>query len=225
MVLPSTCASVQLVRSRIAELARVDEDRIEPLQIVQYREGQAYAPHIDWSTHPVFRVNNRVYSMLVLLQSANEGGETVMCDPRVFGASGRIFRLEPGEALCWSNLDRRGCWTTDNCHEGRRVRSGIKIALNVWIRQTSHDLVKDVCVALLPEDKSQQIHAEPIVRQFLHDHPDLAREMGGAISLRSFTHRAREIWSALSDFMASAKSEPDVNEFRTRLNGLERNGL
>ena len=205
-VLPAKNAATQRVRTRIASLAQVEEDRIEPLQIVQYRQGQAYAPHIDWSTHPVFRVNNRVYSMLVLLQQADEGGETAMCEPRVFGANGRAFRLEPGEALCWSNLDRRNCWTTDNRHEARQVQAGVKIALNVWIRQTTHDLAKDACVALLPGNKALQGDAEPIVRQFLQEHPDLAREMGGAVSLRSFTHRAMDIWLAMSAFMASPQN-------------------
>jgi prolyl 4-hydroxylase len=98
----------------------------EPLQILRYAPGQEYRPHHDALPHTD---NQRILTMLVYLNDAYEGGETM------FLKTGLAVKGAIGDALLFRNADRQGRPDPDARHAGLPVRSGEKLIASRWIHE------------------------------------------------------------------------------------------
>jgi hypothetical protein len=126
---------LQVVRARIAAVAGVAFDTLEPAEILHYSVGETYKPHVDFF-HPSLpnfademRHNGqRVKTCLVYLSADFEAGETEF--PRI----GLKFRGRVGEALVFENVLPNGIGDMNTMHTGRPPSRGEKWLLSQWIR-------------------------------------------------------------------------------------------
>jgi prolyl 4-hydroxylase len=83
-----------------ANLTRVPRSHFEPTQLVEYQPGQYYKMHSDYLGEQAD--NPRVYTLLVYLTGASDGGETVF---KYAGPEGKMLFVapKPGRALLWPN--------------------------------------------------------------------------------------------------------------------------
>lgn len=118
--------AVHALNRRIAAASGTDPAQGEPLQVLRYREGQEYKPHID--AIPGL-ANQRIFTVLVYLNDDFEGGETD------FLTAG--FRVEPrrGDGLLFYNVDAEGRPDQSLLHAGLPVRRGVKLLASRWIRE------------------------------------------------------------------------------------------
>jgi hypothetical protein len=125
----------EAVIDRVCALAGLPAVNAEALQVLHYRVGEYFAPHVDsWDigfeghagtlkTH-----GQRVYTVLVYLNDDLEGGETE------FLRLGLRHRGGKGDALMFRNVDAEGRTNPDTLHAGRPPTRGEKWLLSVWIR-------------------------------------------------------------------------------------------
>ena len=97
----------------------------EPLQVLRYRPGQEYKPHVDALTGDD---NQRIITVLVYLNRGYDGGETR------FVRTGLTFRGEIGDALIFHNVDADGRADPLAQHAGLPVTKGEKYLSTRWIR-------------------------------------------------------------------------------------------
>ncbi len=116
---------VRAINQRIAGITNTDVRQGEPLQVLRYVPGGHYAPHLD--AVPGL-ANQRVTTLLVWLNDAFEGGETV------FPQLGLSLRGAAGDALEFGNVDENGKPDVKMRHEGRPVTAGRKLLASRWIR-------------------------------------------------------------------------------------------
>jgi len=125
--------------TRIAErgmkLARLPY--AESLQIVRYFPGQEFKPHLDaFDPGSVdgqrelasYGGRQRDATFLIYLNDGMEGGSTR------FSRLDLEVRPEPGAALYWRNVGLNGKVDPRTLHQGMPVTSGVKYAVNLWIR-------------------------------------------------------------------------------------------
>jgi prolyl 4-hydroxylase len=117
---------IHALNRRIAAAAGVAVETGEPLQILRYRPGQEFKPHRD-STEDT--ENQRVLTMLVYLNDAYTGGETL------FLSNDLKVRGKAGDGLLFRNADTNGVGDPDSLHAGLPVESGEKVVASRWIRQ------------------------------------------------------------------------------------------
>jgi len=116
---------VNALNRRIAALSGTRLDQGEPLQVLRYRPGGEYKPHMDaLPAEP----NQRVMTMLVYLSDDYEGGET--CFPH----TGLSFRGRTGDALLFRNAGANGRADPLSLHAGLPVTNGTKYLASRWIR-------------------------------------------------------------------------------------------
>ena len=117
---------VHALNRRIAAASGTDVAAGEPLQVLRYRPGQAYTPHLDAVRG---LANQRRLTMLVWLNDGYEGGETrfLETDLRV---RGRV-----GDALLFRNTLADGNPDPASRHEGMPVTRGEKLLASRWIRE------------------------------------------------------------------------------------------
>jgi prolyl 4-hydroxylase len=127
---------MQLTRARIARAANVAFDTLEPMEVLHYKGGETYKPHIDFfhPSRPGFdeemRVRGqRVKTCLVYLNSNYEGGETE------FPKLNIKFHGETGEALVFDSVGPDGAGDMNTLHTGLPVTRGEKWLLSQWIRE------------------------------------------------------------------------------------------
>lgn len=116
---------IHALNRRIAAAARKPVEYGEPLQILRYRPGQEFRPHRD-CTEDV--ANQRVLTMLIYLNDAYTGGETL------FLKSGLKVRGNTGDGLLFRNADENGAPDPHSLHAGLPVQSGEKVVSSRWIR-------------------------------------------------------------------------------------------
>ena len=127
-----------------ANLTRVPLANFEVAQLVQYRPGQYYKMHTDYIKEQQHSAAGpRVYTLLIYLNDLEQGqgGETVF---KYAGADGKMLFVQPrkGRAVLWPNtldvqpLERE----MQAFHAGAPLRSGVKYAVNQWIRQRPWEL-------------------------------------------------------------------------------------
>lgn len=119
---------------RLAGALQCDERQIEPIQMIRYHVRQRYRPHFDtlFSAWETFWRGQRKVSLLIYLNEDFQGGETG------FPALNVCVRAKTGWGVCWSNRhEPTGQIHPDSLHEGLPVTSGVKYALNVWVREPS----------------------------------------------------------------------------------------
>ena len=116
---------VNALNRRIAALSGTRLDQGEPLQLLRYRPGGEYKPHMDaLPAEP----NQRILTVLVYLSDDYEGGETS------FPHSGLSFRGKTGDALLFRNSGEDGRADPRTLHAGLPVTRGSKYLASRWIR-------------------------------------------------------------------------------------------
>jgi prolyl 4-hydroxylase len=116
---------VNALNRRMAALSGTRLDQGEPLQVLRYRPGGEYKPHMDaLPAEP----NQRVLTLLVYLSDDYEGGETR------FPNTGLSFRGKMGDALLFRNAGADGRPDPLSLHAGMPVTRGTKYLASRWIR-------------------------------------------------------------------------------------------
>ncbi|HET9638329.1 MAG TPA: 2OG-Fe(II) oxygenase, partial [Allosphingosinicella sp.] len=117
--------AINALNRRIAALSGTRLDQGEPLQLLRYRPGGEYKPHMDaLPAEP----NQRILTVLVYLTDDYEGGETR------FPNTGLTFRGKTGDALLFRNAGADGRADPLALHAGLPVTSGTKYLASRWIR-------------------------------------------------------------------------------------------
>jgi len=116
---------INALNRRIAALSGTRLDQGEPLQLLRYRPGGEYKPHMDaLPAEP----NQRILTVLVYLSDDYEGGETG------FPNTGLSFRGRTGDALLFRNAGADGRADPLSLHAGLPVTRGTKYLASRWIR-------------------------------------------------------------------------------------------
>ncbi len=118
--------AIHALNRRIAAASGTDAAHGEPLEILRYRPGQEYRPHLDALPGAT---NQRAWTMLVWLNHGYEGGATE------FPGSGLRIAGATGDALLFRNLLDDGRADPAALHAGMPVRSGTKYLASRWICQ------------------------------------------------------------------------------------------
>lgn len=133
--LEATDLVLVLVRERIARLAGLPVQGLEPTQGLRYEPGQKFDWHVDFldpavSGHrdDLARSGQRIATCLIWLNDDYEGGETA------FEAGGRRFRGRKGDAILWANVTPNGEPDPQTRHAGTPPTSGEKWVLSQWLR-------------------------------------------------------------------------------------------
>jgi prolyl 4-hydroxylase len=117
--------AINALNRRMATLSGTRIDQGEPLQLLRYRPGGEYRPHMDaLPAEP----NQRILTLLVYLSDDYEGGETA------FPNTGLTFRGRTGDALLFRNAGPDGHADPLSLHAGLPVTKGIKYLASRWIR-------------------------------------------------------------------------------------------
>jgi prolyl 4-hydroxylase len=117
---------IHAINRRIAAASGFPVECGEPLQILRYRGGQEFKPHYDCTETTD---NQRVLTMLVYLNEAYTGGETL------FLKTGLKLRGRAGDGLLFRNARDDGSPDMESLHAGLPVTSGEKLIASRWIRQ------------------------------------------------------------------------------------------
>lgn len=127
MVFPWIAESpaVHALNRRIAAATGTAPAQGEPLQVLRYRGGQQYRPHLDWVAG---ETNQRILTALVYLNDGYAGGETQ------FVKTGLTFRGGKGDALIFANALPDGSSDNQALHAGLPVPTGEKYLASRWIR-------------------------------------------------------------------------------------------
>jgi prolyl 4-hydroxylase len=127
------------VPERVAAIAGMPNTHNERWQIVRYRAGEEFRPHMDFLQNPAPN-GQRQYTALLYLRAPEQGGETVFIE------LGR--RIEPvrGKLLVWQNATDQGRLIKTSLHASRPVTSGEKWVLVTWVRSRPYDYAADTWV-------------------------------------------------------------------------------
>lgn len=121
---------VHAINRRLAALTGTDVHQGEPLQILRYRPGQEYRPHLDWlGNQPGSR---RILTALIYLNDEYEGGETE------FVEIGLTVKGRRGDVLIFRNEGADGRVDPLTKHAGLPVVRGTKYLATRWIRDLRH---------------------------------------------------------------------------------------
>lgn len=123
--LPLENPAIHALNMRIAAASGTELAQGEPLQVLRYRPGGEYKPHLD--AIPGF-ANQRILTMIVWLNEDYEGGETM------FMKTGAKLKGRAGDALLFRNALPDGRRDPDAGHAGLPVTQGEKLIASRWIR-------------------------------------------------------------------------------------------
>jgi prolyl 4-hydroxylase len=111
----------------------------EFLQILRYRLGEEFKPHVDYfneSGAGAYRSladgGQRAQTVLMYLNDGYQGGSTCFQKLRI------EIKGRRGDMLHFHNLDASGIGHKDSLHAGMPVRAGEKWLLSQWIRSESY---------------------------------------------------------------------------------------
>ena len=117
--------AIHALNRRIASATDTEVAAGEPLQVLRYRDGQEYRPHLDAVASDA---NQRVLTALIYLNEGYSGGETQ------FLRTGLRFKGCVGDALIFWNVLADGRPDELTQHAGLPVTSGEKLLASRWIR-------------------------------------------------------------------------------------------
>lgn len=127
---------MMLARARIARACGLPVLGLEPVQVLNYRIGEAFTPHYDWLDadkpgHQADLAENgqRAATFLTYLNDDYGGGETEM------EAIGLKHRGGKGDALFWANTRPDGRIDLATRHAGLPPTSGEKWVYSQWLRE------------------------------------------------------------------------------------------
>jgi prolyl 4-hydroxylase len=115
--------AVHAINRRLAVLSATQAEQGEPLQLLRYRPGQEYRPHMDW----VEGGNRRVQTALIYLNEDYSGGETL------FVKTGLKVKGRTGDVLVFRNHGPDNRAEPLSEHAGLPVRDGVKFIASRWI--------------------------------------------------------------------------------------------
>lgn len=121
---------VHALNRRIALASGTHVAQGETLQVLRYRPGQQYRPHLDAIAG---LANQRQLTMIVYLTDGYEGGETEFLE------SGLKAKGALGHGLLFVNALADGRPDPATRHAGCPVRSGEKLIASRWIRTRAPD--------------------------------------------------------------------------------------
>ena len=129
-MLPNDSPAVASLRQLIAYFAGYPEHNLEPLQAVRYEPGEFYRPHHDYyNACETWMDGNRHFTFLVYLNTVEgAGGETRF--PRL----NLTVPTHAYSALLFNNCLDNGEPDERSQHEGVAPVSGVKYAINGWMR-------------------------------------------------------------------------------------------
>jgi prolyl 4-hydroxylase len=126
---------VKTLEDRVAKITRLDKTYQEPFQLVKYEKEQEYASHYDYfdptesyGREEIASRGQRCMTILAYMVEPDSGGSTYF--PRL----GLDIPPTRGSAVLWFNTNKFGSVDERTEHGGMSVKSGTKIAMNVWIR-------------------------------------------------------------------------------------------
>ena len=117
--------AVHALNRRLAAASGTAVEQGEPLQVLRYRPGGEYKPHFDSIPG---QANQRVWTMIIWLSDAYEGGETWFMTPKL------ALKGQAGDAILFRNAGPDGRRDPDSAHAGLPVTAGEKIIASRWIR-------------------------------------------------------------------------------------------
>jgi prolyl 4-hydroxylase len=119
---------VNAVNRRIASFSGTSYEQGEPLQMLSYRAGAEYRPHMDaLGGEP----NQRILTVIVYLSDDYGDGETA------FPRTGFTVRGKAGDAILFRNVLADGRPDPISLHAGRPVTRGTKVIATRWIRRSA----------------------------------------------------------------------------------------
>jgi len=128
--LPDSNPTVAALRARMGRFVGYPVQALEPLQEVRYRPGQYYKPHHDYYNGcETWIRGNRHFTYLVYLNEVQGGGGQT-------GFPRLNLTIDPtfGAALLFDNVLPNGEPDERTLHEGVAPTSGVKYAINGWMR-------------------------------------------------------------------------------------------
>jgi len=120
--------AIHAINRRLAALSGTTVEQGEALQILRYRRGQQYHPHVDWLGED----NARILTALIYLNYDYAGGETA------FVKTGLRVQGRKGDALVFSSVGADGGFEPLSEHAGLPVLLGTKYLASRWIRARRH---------------------------------------------------------------------------------------
>ncbi len=117
--------AVHALNRRLAAASGTAAEQGEALQVLRYRPGQQYRPHLDFVRASD---NVRVLTALVWLNSDFQGGETK------FVKTGLALKGRKGDAVVFRNARPDGLPDPLSEHAGLAVTKGTKYLASRWIR-------------------------------------------------------------------------------------------
>jgi prolyl 4-hydroxylase len=120
--------AIHAINRRLAALSGTTVEQGEALQILRYRRGQQYHPHVDWLGED----NARILTALIYLNDDYAGGETA------FVKTGLRVQGRKGDALVFSSTNAAGGFEPLSEHAGLPVLIGTKYLASRWIRARRH---------------------------------------------------------------------------------------
>jgi len=136
--LPTKALLIQNILLRACAMHDVSPQCCEVPQLIQYRVGQLYRPHLDFNSNPA-RSNQdplfensgqRVISMVVYLNEDFEGGKTNFTE-----LEGVSVTPVKGSVASWWNKNQEGEMDTNTRHESMKITRGVKYAMSIFIRE------------------------------------------------------------------------------------------
>jgi prolyl 4-hydroxylase len=115
--------AVHALNRRLAALSGTTPEQGETLQLLRYRPGQQYHPHVDWDRGD----NGRIKTALVYLNEDYEGGETL------FVKTGLKVKGRTGDVLVFTSIGPDGGLDPLSEHAGLPVETGVKYLASRWI--------------------------------------------------------------------------------------------
>ncbi|KIH59799.1 oxidoreductase, 2OG-Fe(II) oxygenase family protein [Ancylostoma duodenale] len=135
----------------------VDFETSEQWQVLSYLPGGHYVPHHDYYDYEsedywdetMQNFGNRFATLLLVLKTADQGGETV------YPLLQRTITPEAGDILFWTDLDRLGQGNYNSLHGACPILGGEKIAATLWIRERGQPM-------MINEEKSRLFDIESL---------------------------------------------------------------
>lgn len=132
--------SVEHIVKRLCETTKTRDKQCEGLQVLNYSVTNEYREHTDWfdpripGVRKVFRRGGqRIYSVLIGLKQAEEGGELH------FKNINLKLKIKPGDAVIFENVKPNGVPDRLTLHEAMPVLKGEKLVMVTWIRERAFD--------------------------------------------------------------------------------------
>ena len=139
-------AVMQCLSQRFATVAAMPPSHMEELQVVRYRMGEQYKPHLDVGGEmPKRKKTIFAYLEDLKLRTGKCGGGTKFPKIRHNGQSLTVYP-ERGTAVMWDNLSEQGRVNPLTLHAGSPITcpGARKAGLNVWFGEAPvHGKEKD----------------------------------------------------------------------------------